>query len=223
MQILFEDYYLLAVNKPAGLSSESGKERHPSAEREAKMYFTSQLRQKSTSKRLKATPYLRVAHRLDRAASGILLFAKTKSALASLMEQFEKREVEKIYWAITEKQPPAESATLTHWLKKDPQRRKAVISEKQTRDSQWCELEYKLLEMKGKNALLEVRPRTGRFHQIRVQLAHIGCSIAGDVLYGGHFWKENQIKLHSCRLKFKHPKTGVTIELESLPNDDWQQ
>lgn len=222
MQILFEDYYLLAVNKPAGLSSESGKERHPSAEREAKMYFTQQLQEKSSSKRLKTTPYLRVAHRLDRAASGILLFAKTKSALVSLMEQFEKKEVEKTYWAIVEKRPPADSGKLSHWLKKDAEGRKALISEKQTRDSQWCELEYKLLEMRGKNALLEVRPHTGRFHQIRAQLAHIGCPIVGDALYGGHFWKENQIKLHACQLKFKHPKTGVIIDLESLPDDDWK-
>jgi 23S rRNA pseudouridine1911/1915/1917 synthase len=223
MQILFEDYYLLVVNKPAGLSSESGKERHPSAEREAKMYFTSQLRQNSTSKRLKATPYLRVAHRLDRAASGILVFAKTKSALTSLMEQFEKKEVEKIYWAIVEKRPPAESATLAHWLKKDAEGRKAVVAEKQNRDSQWCELEYKLLEMKGKNALLEVRPRTGRFHQIRAQLAHIGCPIVGDTLYGGSFWKENQIKLQACRLTFKHPKTGVRVALEAPPGEHWER
>jgi RluA family pseudouridine synthase len=223
MQILFEDYYLLVVNKPAGLSSESGKERHPSAEQEALMYFTRQLQQKSTSSRLKTTPYLRVAHRLDRAASGILVFAKTKSALVSLMEQFEKREVEKIYQAFVEKRPPADSGTLAHWLKKDAEGRKAVISEKQTRDSQRCELDYKVLETKGKHTLLEVRPHTGRFHQIRAQLAHIGSPIVGDVLYGGRFWKENQIKLHACRLVFKHPKTGAPVELETLPDEDWMK
>ncbi|MBK7939532.1 MAG: hypothetical protein IPJ82_21685 [Lewinellaceae bacterium] len=118
MQILFEDYYVLAVNKPAGLSSESGKERHPSAEQEALMYFTKQLQERSSSKRLKSTPYLRPVHRLDRAASGILVFAKTKAALTNLMEQFEKREVEKVYRAITETRPPADAGTLSHWLKK---------------------------------------------------------------------------------------------------------
>lgn len=221
MQILFEDYYLLAVNKPAGLSSESGRERHPSAEQEALFYFTGQLQQKSASKRLKATPYLRAVHRLDRVASGILLFAKTKTALVNLMEQFEKKEVEKVYRAVTEKKPPADSGTLKHWLKKDPEGRKALVSEKESRGAQFCELTYKVLEMKGNECLLELRPQTGRFHQIRAQLAHIGCPIVGDVLYGGKFRKENQIKLHAFRLTFKHPKTGAPVELEALPVEDW--
>lgn len=221
MQILFEDYYLLIVNKPAGLSSESGRERHPSAEDEALLYFTSQLQEKSTSKRLKTTPYLRAVHRLDRAASGILVFAKTKTALVNLMGQFENRSVAKVYWAKVENRPPAEKGKLTNWLKKDPVARKAVIVEKSGRDTQHCELEYTLLEKSGKEFLLEVQPATGRFHQIRAQLAHIGCPIAGDVLYGGKPWKEQQIKLHARRFTCKHPKTGELLELECMPNEGW--
>ncbi|MCW5923426.1 MAG: RluA family pseudouridine synthase [Saprospiraceae bacterium] len=221
MNILFEDYYLLAINKPAGLSSESGRERHPSAEREALFYFTAQLQQKSSSERLKATPYLRVAHRLDRAASGVLLFAKTKNALTQLMEQFENKTVEKTYWAIVENKPAAEAGRLSNWLKRDEAGRKAIIQEKQTRDSQHCELEYKILNAKGKHWLLEIKPLTGRFHQIRVQLAHIGCPIVGDTLYGGHPWKEHEIKLHARSLRFKHPKTGEWMTLEVAPPEDW--
>lgn len=221
MQILFEDYYLLAVNKPAGLSSESGKERHPSAEQEALMYFTRQLQERSASKRLKATPYLRAVHRLDRAASGVLLFAKTKTALSNLMEQFEKGTVQKVYHAVTEVRPPAETGTLSHWLKKDPEGRKAIITEKEQRGSQFCSLEYKVLETKGKNTLLEIRPQSGRFHQIRAQLAFIGCPIAGDVLYGGKPWREHEIKLHAVRLTCRHPKTGEPFELECPPGEDW--
>ncbi len=221
MQILFEDYYVLAVNKPAGLSSESGKERHPSAEREALLYFTRRLQERSTSKRLKATPYLRPVHRLDRAASGILLFAKTKAALVSLMEQFEKREAEKVYQAVVESRPPADAAKLSHWLKKDAEGRKALVSGKESRGSRYCELEYKVLKMKEKQFLLEIKPHTGRFHQIRAQLAFIGCPIQGDVLYGGTFWRENQIKLHAFRLTCKHPKTGDPLELEVAPPEGW--
>jgi 23S rRNA pseudouridine1911/1915/1917 synthase len=221
MQIIFEDYYLLAINKPAGLSAESGKERHPSAEREALFYFSAQLQGKSSSTRIKATPYLRVAHRLDRAASGVLLFAKTKNALTSLMEQFEKRTVEKVYWAMVEKQPPAASGSLSNWLSKDDAGRKAIVLEKQKRGSQHCELEYKILEARGKNWLLEIKPLTGRFHQIRAQLAHIGCPIVGDTRYGGRFWQDNQIKLHACSLRFNHPKTGTGMTLEVPPPADW--
>lgn len=221
MQILFEDYYVLAVNKPAGLSSESGKERHPSAEQEALMYFTKQLQERSSSKRLKSTPYLRPVHRLDRAASGILVFAKTKAALTNLMEQFEKREVEKVYRAITETRPPADAGTLSHWLKKDPEGRKALISEKEGRDCQYCKLDYKVLEMRNKYCLSEVRPHTGRFHQIRAQLSYIGCPIQGDVLYGGKPWLEHQIKLHAYRLVCKHPKTGEALELEVPLPEGW--
>ncbi len=221
MQILFEDYYLLVVNKPAGLSSESGKERHPSAEREALMYFTRQLQERSASKRLKTTPYLRPVHRLDRAASGILVFAKTKAALVSLMGQFEKRTVEKVYRAMVESCPPAETNTLSHWLKKDPDGRKALIQEKESRGSQFCRLEYKTLERNGKRCLLEIKPLTGRFHQIRAQLTFIGCPIQGDVLYGGKPWHDNQIKLHAYRLTCTHPKTGEPLEFEAPPPEGW--
>jgi 23S rRNA pseudouridine1911/1915/1917 synthase len=221
MQIVFEDNYLLALNKTAGLSAESGKASHPSAEREALAYCTRQLQEKSGSSLFKASPYLRAVHRLDRASSGVLLFAKSKTALTYLMQQFERREVEKTYRAIVEKQPPATFGLLSHWLKKDVDGRKALVADKQTSDSQHCELEYKVLEVKEKNCVLELRPLTGRFHQIRAQLAHISCPIVGDTLYGGHFWKENEIKLHASRLKFRHPQTEVWMELETLPGEGW--
>lgn len=215
MDIIFEDYYLLAINKPAGLSSESGKERHPSAEQEALLYFTKTLQQNSTSKRLKETPYLRAVHRLDRVSSGVLLFAKTKQALQALMQQFEQRSVQKVYHAVLEKQPPAPSGQLIHWLLKDDTGRKALVSEVQVRNSQQATLEYQTLSVGPKSVLIEVHPSTGRFHQIRAQFAHLGCPIAGDVMYGGSPWIEHQIKLHAQRLTFHHPKTDVQMTLEA--------
>jgi len=217
MQIIFEDYYLLVLNKPAGLSTESGTHKHPSAETEALMYFTNSLNENSSSKRLKPTPYLRSVHRLDRASSGVLVFAKTKAALTHLMGQFERRETEKTYRTVVEKAPAAETGTLKHFLKKSEDGKRAIIADTQVKGSQPCELSYTVLKMIGKQAELEIRPVTGRFHQIRAQLAHIGCPVVGDVAYGGKPLKEHEIMLHAERLKIVHPKTEESIVFEVAP------
>lgn len=215
MQILFEDYYLLVINKPAGLSSESGEKRHPSAEVEALFYLTRELNRKSSSSRLKLTPYLHVAHRLDRAASGILVMAKTKTALLHVMEQFKNRTTEKIYLAVTSRRPPADQGILKNWLEKDAQNRRTQVFAQEKKGRQLAELSYRVLEPRGAGALLELRPATGRFHQIRAQLAHLGCPIVGDVLYGGPHWRDNEIMLHATRLVLTHPKSGALLELEA--------
>lgn len=217
VDILFEDYYLLALHKPAGLSAERGAGHHPAAETEALMYFTSQLQQASSSKRLKVTPFLRVAHRLDRPTSGILLLAKTKSALADLMGQFEQHHISKTYLAMTEKMPPATADTLKNWLCRDESGKKSIVQEREGRGTQRAELQYRVLRQEGKSALLEVLPATGRFHQIRAQLAHIGCPIVGDTLYGAKPWRDHEIKLHAHRLTFRHPKSGDMMTLECNP------
>ena len=215
MQIIFEDYYLLVINKPAGLSSESGASRHPSAETEALLYFTKSLNESSTSNRLKPTPYLRAVHRLDRVSSGVLVFAKTKAALTHLMDQFERRELEKTYRALLEKSPKPAEGTLTHFLKKSDDGRSAIISKTQEKGSQPCELEYKVLGMRGNHTEVEIRPITGRFHQIRAQFGFIGCPVVGDVAYGGKKVVEFEVKLHAERLKLVHPKTGEEMVLEA--------
>ncbi|MEO6038926.1 MAG: RluA family pseudouridine synthase, partial [Saprospiraceae bacterium] len=174
-----------------------------------------------TSKRLKVTPFLRAAHRLDRPASGILVMAKTKTALTNLMAQFENRTVDKVYLATTERSPTLPSAELRHWLKKDDEGKKALITEQQVRNSQLATLTYRTLVRVGKGALLEIKPTTGRFHQIRSQLAHIGCPIVGDLAYGAHFWHLDQIKLHAHRLQLLHPKTNEPLVIESPQPSDW--
>ncbi len=215
MQILFEDHDLLIINKPSGLSSESGTARHPSAEKEALEMLRQKVLGNLEGMNMKISPYLRAVHRLDRASSGVLVLSKSKTMLTELMNQFERREVEKTYQAWVEKAPPAESGILSHWLKRDETGKRALVFDRAVPDTQPCESEYKLLEKRGEQALLEIRPRTGRFHQIRAQLAHIGCPIVGDVLYGGKFWREHEIKLHAQRLTFKHPRTDAPMVIEA--------
>lgn len=209
LDILFEDTDLLVVNKPAGLSTESGQAKHPSAEK---------LLQESLPSGQRA-PYLRAVHRLDRASGGVLVLARNKAALSHLMRQFELRMVQKTYQAVVEKAPNT-NGTLSHWLRRDETGKKALIFDQNMSDSQPCALTYKVLETKHEQALLEIYPETGRYHQIRAQLAHIGSPICGDVLYGGHFWRDHEIKLHAVRLSFRHPRSNEPMTIEA-PWDAW--
>lgn len=215
MHILFEDQDLLIIHKPSGLSSESGTARHPSAEKEAAEWYRNKFKDEHAGLQMKVSPYLRAVHRLDRASSGVLVMAKSKTALTAMMTQFENRAVSKTYQAVVENAPPEAKGVLKHWLKRDETGKKALIFKKSIADTQPCESVYKVLETKNGQTLLEIKPSTGRFHQIRAQLAYIGCPIVGDVLYGGTFWREHEIKLHAQRLTFKHPRSQEPMRLEA--------
>ncbi|MBK9338023.1 MAG: RluA family pseudouridine synthase [Lewinellaceae bacterium] len=221
MQIIYEDDTLLAINKPAGLSSESGKALHPSAEKWAQEYTSDQRREAVGA--FQRAPYLRAVHRLDRASSGVLLFSKTKSALTNLMDQFENRTVEKIYIAEVVGTLPAASGTLQHHLAKSPDGKAAIVSDMPFDGSKPAECAYLVLEKTATGARVEIVPKTGRFHQIRAQLAHIGCPVLGDTRYGGQPWLEHAVKLHACRLIVQHPKTGERLTLEAPLPDNWQE
>lgn len=221
MDILFEDNDLLAVNKPAGLSTESGRAPHPSAEKEALQYLLERKKTAPARPPAHKTPYLRAVHRLDRAASGVLILAKSKTALSNLMNQFERQTVEKVYIAEVETGPEEASGILRHFLKRSPDGKSALVSDKPIAGSQIAELRYHTVEKKREYAILEIFPASGRFHQIRAQLAHIGCPIAGDVRYGGLFWREHAIKLHARRLVIRHPKSGAQLVIEAPLPPEW--
>lgn len=203
MNILQETRHWLAINKPAGLLVE----RNPWEDSvEAQAYEYLQQREKK--------PYLGIVHRLDRVTSGVLLLAKKKSALITLNEQFRERNVQKTYLALVANEPPQPEADLTHWLEKDYKNKQAILHEQATSNATKCHLHYRLLQQQQGNYLLEIHPTTGKFHQIRAQLAAIGCPILGDEKYGSTTpYAPQAVALHAWQLKFTDPieKTPVLI------------
>lgn len=207
-QVIFEDYYLLILNKPHGLQTEADSFGNPSLELWAHQHIQQQHPKKKSV-------FVGIVHRLDRPVSGIVLIAKTKTALTHLNKQFEGRTVKKTYEAVVEKKPENELDTLTHFLRKDVRLKKAIISERPTKDYIKCSLTYHLQKVnKNKTALLEIELHTGRYHQIRAQLAFIGCPIIGDVLYGAKTKSgEDKIELAATALSFKHPFSSKEMEI----------
>ncbi len=211
--VLYEDDHLLAICKPAGLSSESGKASHPSAEANAQAY----VREVTGRRRV----YVRVVHRLDRVSSGVLLLAKSKEGLHLLMQQFEARAVQKTYVAEVAGVPPALGGELTHYLARSADGRAALVRSVPFEGSQQALCSYRVVEQREGRTRLELLPRTGRFHQLRAQLAQIGCPIVGDVRYGGPAWRPNAIRLHALRLQVQHPFEGRMLLIEAPLPEDW--
>jgi 23S rRNA pseudouridine1911/1915/1917 synthase len=170
--------------------------------------------------------FLGVTHRLDRPVSGVVLFARTSKALDRINKLFRERKIHKKYWAVVKKKPPKEKDKLTHWLIKDEKKNIVTAYDHFQEGSKKAELYYSVMGKLNDHYLLEINPITGRSHQIRVQLASIGCPIRGDLKYGFH--KANPdagINLHARELHFIHPvkKDKQTI-IASLPeNDFWEQ
>lgn len=194
------------------MQSDKDKWRHPSVEVEVTVYYRLKYPQK---KNLAAV----MANRLDRSVSGVLIFAKTPAAIKSLGDQFEGRTVGKFYQAVLEHCPPQDEGELVHWLKKDNEQKRAVVVNPHTKDSKECRLRYKVLQKKGGKCLVEIELLTGRYHQIRVQMATIGCPVVGDEKYGAKRIKSDvtMIALHAHRLVIDHPKTGERMEVSTPP------
>ncbi len=165
--------------------------------------------------------YLGVVHRLDRPTSGIVLFARTSKALTRLNKMFSERETEKIYWALVKNAPPHTEATLIHYLKRNPKQNKSYAHTKEVPDSKKAILHYKVQKKLDRYYLLEITLETGRHHQIRSQLAAIGCAIKGDLKYG--FDRSNpdgSIHLHARKLRFTHPVQKEEIRIEAVTPKD---
>lgn len=199
--ILFETPQLAALNKPCGLVVERDPHGYPSVEEWAAGRW----------------PFAGIVHRLDRPVSGLLIIAKKRSALKNLNRQFEARTVEKVYLAIVEAPPPSPSGTLEHWIGKDQKNKRAVVMPADAPGAFPARLDYLLLGASGDGlSLLEVRPHSGKFHQIRVQLSAVGCPIAGDEKYGAaRSYMPEGIALHAWKLRLEDPASGEPLSLEA--------
>ena len=212
LKVLFEDNHLLVVNKPSGIMVQPDKAGNRGMEDIAKDYIKYKYNKPGNV-------FIGVPHRLDRPVSGVLMLCKTSKALVRFNEMLRDREVQKTYWALVENKPALEEDTLVHWLKKSEHNNmsKAYLSE--VKGSSRCELSYKYLRSSQYYHLLEVYPKTGRHHQIRVQLAFMGCPIKGDEKYGARRANRDlSIQLHARKLAFVHPVTKVPMEITANPN-----
>jgi 23S rRNA pseudouridine1911/1915/1917 synthase len=204
--ILFDDIYICVVNKPATIPTQ------PDLTGDASLL---QLMEQCVGVKLF------LIHRLDRVASGIVVFAKDVETAALMSKQFQDKHVEKTYLAIVERMPPKESDVLIHYLKKNAKINTSKVSEKEDKDTKRSELYYIIRSKSDRYVLLEVKLMTGRHHQIRAQLSAIGCSIKGDVKYGARRSNENKaIHLHAWQLKIKHPKTHSDLFFKAFPPKD---
>ncbi len=211
IDIIYEDNHLIAVNKHAGDLVQSDKTEDEPLVDMVKTYIKKKYDKPGDV-------YLGIIHRLDRPVGGIILFAKTSKALVRMNKQFADREIEKTYWAILEKLPPQDEEVLVHYMKKNQEKNRSRAYDKEVKGSKRCELEYKL-EGRSKNYYyVEVKPKTGRHHQIRVQMSHIGCAIKGDVKYGARQTnRDKSIHLLARSLKFQHPVKKNWIFLKANP------
>lgn len=158
--------------------------------------------------------FLGVVHRLDRPTSGIVIFARTSKALSRLNEMFSNRETQKTYWAIVKNKPEKTADTLVHYLKRNEKNNTSKAHLKEVSDSKIARLDYKIIQELDSYFALEIDLHTGRHHQIRAQLAAIGCPIKGDLKYG--FDRSNPdggIHLHARKLIFIHPVSKENIEI----------
>ncbi len=214
MKVIYEDNHLIAVNKSCGEIVQGDKTGDQPLSESLKIWLKEKYNKPGNV-------FVGVTHRLDRPVSGIVLFAKTSKALARLNDMFRTGAIKKTYWAIVKRCPSKPEGELTHWLVRNEKQNKSYAYDTEQPNSKKAILHYKLIARSENYFLLEIDLKTGRHHQIRCQLAKMGCPIKGDLKYG--FERSNKdggISLHARSAAFTHPvsKQEITI-VAPVPND----
>lgn len=204
-KVLYEDNHLIAVSKASGVLVQGDNTGDIPLAEHVKAYLKEKYQKPGNV-------FAGVIHRLDRPVSGLVMLAKTSKALERMNELFRTREIKKTYWVIVKNKPPKTSETLVHYLKKLSDKNISKAYDKEVSGALKSELSYEIIGQSERFYLLEVKPITGRHHQIRVQLSKIGCPIKGDVKYGYDRTNEDaRIHLHAREISFIHP-----IKLEKI-------
>jgi 23S rRNA pseudouridine1911/1915/1917 synthase len=235
LDVLYEDNHLLAVNKPAMLPTMGVSDDRESLLGVAKEYIRCKYNKPGNV-------YLGIVSRLDAPVTGVVLLARTSKAAGRLSAQFRERDVEKVYWALVEGTMEPREGRLIDFLRKDERHRRMHVTGEGASGAQRAELTYRLLSTEGESgrggdgemfiravaarrdvSLLEIRPLTGRKHQIRLQLAQAGFPMVGDRKYGSTRAFPTGIALHSRRLAIAHPVSKMQVEIEAPLPVAWQR
>ena len=218
MQVVYEDNHIIIVNKQSGEIVQGDKTGDRPLSDIVKQYIKEKYQKPGEV-------FLGVVHRLDRPVSGLVVFARTSKALTRLNKMFAEGEVHKTYWAIVKNTPEQPKGTLTHWLVRNEKQNKSYAYTTEKPNAKKAILKYKVIGRSDNYTLLEVNLMTGRHHQIRCQLAAMGCPIKGDLKYGApRSNPDGSISLMSRHVEFTHPVSKLQIAVEApLPEDSlWQ-
>lgn len=215
MTVLYEDNHLIAVNKSSSEIVQGDKTGDEPLSETIKKYIKEKYNKPGDV-------YLGVTHRLDRPVSGVVLFARTSKALTRLNEMFKTQQIKKTYWAIVKNKPTISEGRLEHYLVRNEKQNKSYAHDKMVPNAKKAALKYKLIGQSDTFYLLEIELETGRHHQIRCQLAKMGCPIKGDLKYG--FPRSNPnggISLHARSVEFIHPVSKEQVSITApVPEDE---
>ncbi|MDR2121032.1 MAG: RNA pseudouridine synthase [Tannerella sp.] len=215
MKIIYEDNHLIAVNKNCHEIVQGDK----TGDAPLSEAVSAWLKEKHNKP---GNVFTGVTHRLDRPVTGIVLFAKTSKALARMNEKFRLGEVRKIYWAIVKNPPPHPEDELIHWLIRNEKQNKSYVCNPERQGAKEAVLRYRLIARSEHYHLLEIDLKTGRHHQIRCQLAHIGLPVKGDLKYGAERSNpDGGICLHARQISFAHPVSQMPVDIiAAVPSDN---
>ena len=215
MQILYEDNHIIAVTKTCHEIVQGDKTGDTPLSETVKAYIKEKYQKPGEV-------FLGVTHRLDRPTTGVVLFARTSKALSRLNEMFKSHEkIKKTYWAIVQSPPPTSQGRLENYLWRNEKQNKSFVVKPGTKDAKHAALSYKVIAQSDRYTLLEINLETGRHHQIRCQLAALGCPIRGDLKYGAKRSNpDGGISLHARKIEFIHPVSKLPIVITApIPED----